>query len=58
MILTTLFLRLVALARTKFWEGKKLGILGGSWLTPGAVTVQFTMSVIRKDPDVEDATSR
>lgn len=54
MILTTLFIRLVALARTRFWEGKKSGNFGGSWLGPGTFTVQFTMSIIRKDPNEED----
>ncbi|RDW79393.1 hypothetical protein BP6252_04031 [Coleophoma cylindrospora] len=54
MILAMLLLRLVALARTKFWEGKNFGAFHGPWISPGTYTVQFTMSIVKKDPNGEN----
>ncbi|RDW91788.1 hypothetical protein BP5796_01182 [Coleophoma crateriformis] len=54
MILAMLLLRLVALARSKFWEGKTFATFRGPWMSPGTYTVQFTMSIVKKDPSGED----
>jgi hypothetical protein len=52
LVLTTLVLRLVALYRTKFWVGQKLGFFRGSGLNSGGFTVQFTLSVLPNERPV------
>ena len=51
--MTLLLLRIVAIARTKFWEGKKLGTLGFPRWSPNGFTVQFTLSLIKQEPHGE-----
>lgn len=36
----------MALVRTKFWQGQKLGVFQGSGWNPSGFTVQFTLSVL------------
>jgi len=56
LLITLTLLRLVAIFKTKFWEGKKFpsvgGGLGGSGWSPNGFTVQFTMRVIRQEDSV------
>jgi len=51
LILTKLLLRLTALARTKFWKGKKFGNPAGlGWKPSGfGFTVQFSFSIVPYD---------
>lgn len=43
--MTTLLLRVVALARTKFWKDYKNKVVMPGW-NPSGFTVQFTLSVL------------
>jgi hypothetical protein len=54
MLVTSLILRLTAIVKTKFWQGKKmpfLGGLGGSGWSPTGFTVQFTLKIIRPESE-------
>lgn len=49
-ILATLLLRVVALFRTKFWEGRNFSKFEGFSWKPTGFTVQFTLSVLKQEP--------
>jgi len=44
-----LLLRLIAITRTRFWEGKKYGNFEGSGWQPTGFTVQFTLGVLKQE---------
>ncbi|OCK92855.1 uncharacterized protein K441DRAFT_662504 [Cenococcum geophilum 1.58] len=48
-LLTMLLLRLIAITRTRFWEGKKYGNFEGSGWQPTGFTVQFTLGVLKQE---------
>jgi hypothetical protein len=48
LILATLLLRVIALAKTRFWEGKAKSFGGFGW-KPKGFTVQFTLSILPHD---------
>lgn len=56
LILATLLLRVIALVKTRFWEGKAkaFGKFGG-W-KPSGFTVQFTLSILPHDANDKKAT--
>jgi len=55
LILITLLLRLIAVARTRFWQGKTFASLKGFKWNPSGFTIQFTLSVLpSKQTAVED----
>ena len=46
LLLTNLLLRVVALTRTRFWEGKKVRAWKGLGWKPAGFTVQFTLKFL------------
>ena len=46
LLLTNLLLRVVALTRTRFWVGKKVGGWEGLGWKPAGYTVQFTLKFL------------
>ena len=44
--MTLILLRVIALARTRFWENMKVGNFKGMGWNPSGFTVQFTLKVI------------
>jgi len=46
LLLTNLLLRVTALTRTRFWEGKNVGAWEGLGWKPAGFTVQFTLKFL------------
>lgn len=59
LFLSTVLLRLVALVRTRFWQGKTFASIKGFKFNPSGFTMQFTLSVLpAKQTAVEDVSNR
>ena len=55
LLLTNLLLRVIALTRTRFWVGKKVGGWEGLGGKPAGFTVQFTLKFLPAQEETADS---